>query len=280
MSWLQKLLPGSPVHASAKSVQTRTPTAVLPGGFSPATSNISQSLFETHNLKSFFYIDEDQVLQLYQQLVPLQLTGVEAQSIKKVRRILGFSFGKGPEAKAEGETDDALVQRYIAATSPASMYQTVEPHLLHISTVLDHNEAPDETLAIFDNFCQLAQERTSFSIPPEVRDSIYTAIHRDAALRLRDQIAKLEGFVAFSGDFLVTTGLDEIYLDYQHPMNRWLDYDDYRIQIRVTFNSEHGLSASGKTHFRDGTPARVTCVGKVAGWDMGPGLLVCPIAIY
>lgn len=280
MNWLEKLSPRNPATPTELGGER---SLVRPAAELARIPSASPLAFppDINNLKSFFYIDEDQVLNLYQQLVPLQLTAVQAQATKRVKRRFGFRFGKGPEAASERGSDDALTQNYTAVQSPASMYQAVEPHLLQCVTVIDGTTLLDETVAFFDSFFQLAEERTSFVIPPEVRDAVYTAIRREAAIRQRDQISELRGFVRFFGDFLVTTSSEDVHLDYQHPANRWLDYDDPAVHLRVQFNSARGLSESGRNHFRDGSPARATCVGKVAGWDKhSKRLHVSPVVIY
>lgn len=268
--------------ASKGFERIKTRRTALRGEVQPIqTPPLSQTAPPPRELKVFRYLNVEQITQLYHQVARgLQLAEVEYQSTSAGSRGLGVAIPGGPEASLSREASDTAKERLLFDQSVVKMYGTVEEHLLAQSFCLDEFDAEEKTIRFVEDMFNFISERTTFIIPREICEVVFAGIRRDGALRRAETISRLKGFVRISGEFTVILAEGVQFLDFDHPLNRFLDAEDLPVSIRVVCDPG-GFTSGTKNVIMEGIPFRLTCIGMVTSWDeLHRQLVVSPIVIY
>jgi hypothetical protein len=234
--------------------------------------------------KTFYYIDESQVKDLYpqvfQELEPKRIQTRESKQIKKgISAKLRFIEPKYERGRAEETT-----KIYDVELRPPMMYNKVEQYLLEkgkITFGLEEFEFEKSPIDDFKSMCEKMQNKFEFNIPDDLQAIFVADKMREFALQCVKELSGSTGYVAIQTEFSVIDIPGDAYiLSLVHPLNEYFPLENKKIRIQVTCAKEC-LTSSGVSTFKKDKSVKITCLGKVVSWNNEDKILeISPIAIY
>jgi hypothetical protein len=103
-----------------------------------------------------------------------------------------------------------------------------------------------------------------------------------AAIDYLRTIESASGYIAIQAQCLVKHEADILTLELTHPVNTYLSTSNMDNEASVIFRilcSQDSLTTMGKGTFSIGSAPKVTCLGRVVGWE-NYILTISPIAMY
>lgn len=234
--------------------------------------------------KSFYYLDETQVRDLYPQV----FTKPEPKEIETQKVA---SAQKGAKAKLkliEGELSDASKEqtttRYEIELTPVTMYNRVEEYLIRRGDVifgLEEFYQDEHAIEGFRAMCQLMEEKFHFPVPDDLQKKFISDQMRSSALNVVESLSDSSGYIVLQKEFVVSHSSNDSYiLSLDHPLNQQTLDSDPKAHIDICCQGIC-LTQAGKATFAPDSSVKITCLGKVVRWDEKRGCLVVnPIAIY
>jgi hypothetical protein len=234
--------------------------------------------------KTFYFIDESQVKDLYLQLFPvLEPKRIETREAKEVK---GGVKGKLKIVEPEYQRGKAeeIKKIYEIETIPALMYNKVEKYFFDKGSItfgLDEFEYDKSSIDEFKSMCNKMKEQFNLNISDEVQTTFVSDKMREFALKHILNLSITSGYVALQNLFYVTDISRNIcLLSYEHTLNRYLKPEDGNVKIQISCADKY-LTPSGSSTFTKDKSVRITCFGKIVSWsDKEKVLLINPVAIY
>lgn len=233
--------------------------------------------------KTFYYIDESQVKDLYPQVFEeLEPKRIQTREIKEVKKGIAAKL-KLIEPKWEKGKAEEVTKDYDVKQTPAMMYNKVEEFLLDKGKVifgLDEFEFEKSSIDDFESMCDQIKSKFSVDIPDSVRTTFVSDKMREFALQYCEKLASSSGYVALQSEFLVHHISDNDCILYrEHPLNEYLRPEDGKVMIKIRC-LKSSLTPSGSGTFEEDKSVKITSLGKVVSWNDKRVLEISPIAIY
>lgn len=234
--------------------------------------------------KTFYYIDENQVRDLYtqvfQELKPKRIKTRETEETKK-----GITAKiKFLEPKYEKGRGKEVTKSYEVEQTLATMYNEIEQYLVENDKVtfgLEEFEYDKSSIAEFQAMCEHMESKLNFSVPEELQSKFLSDKMTDFAVQNLEKLSHVSGYVAVQGELsVVDISKDGYTLSLTHPLSQHLAPGVYDTTIQVTCTSDC-VTPSGKSTFKRDKLIKITCLGKVVSWrTQDAALEIGPIAIY
>lgn len=234
--------------------------------------------------KTFYYLDESQVRDLYPQAFaepePKEIETQEEKSttkgIKAALKIAEPSYERSGSLRTKKTFDVEL--------TPPIMYNKVEQFLFSgadLTFGIEDFEPDESAIKEFRATCSQMKAKFNFTIPDDLQTKFVTEQKKGIALERRLRVSQTTGYVALQGDTVVCQSTDQgCTLRLVHPLNSYLGEGQATCFVDIICRRS-SLTPSGSNLFRDGGSVKVTCVGKVVCWDATHSALVInPIAVY
>lgn len=233
-------------------------------------------------LRSFYFLDEHQLADMYPTITPQQLTHVEkTRTNSSQRRLRAGSQTLG--AEHQKGSAEAIKELFDVSHQRAVMYNDIEKYLLDhdkITFGLESFQFDKSKIVEFETLTQQMKEKCNFPIPEDVQKSFVSKTMKDFAVENIQRLADSSGYVAITAE-LSTDYAERTYtLTYDHPLNQHLDATEPKAKIHITC-PEDNATTTGRSVFSQTKPVRITCLGKVIRWDRDDRTLeISPIAIF
>jgi hypothetical protein len=234
--------------------------------------------------KTFYYIDKDQIEDLYpqvnQELEPKRIETRESKETKKnVVANLRVIKPKYERGRAEETT-----KIYETKQTLSMMYNRVEQYLLEKGRMtfgLEEFEFEKSSIDEFKSMCDKMRSKFEFDIPEDLQANFVADKMREFAVLRVKELAGSTGYVAIQTELsIIDIPGDAYILSLVHPLNEYLPHEDKKVRIQVTCAKEC-LTSSGVSTFKKDKSVKITCLGKVVSWDNEDKFLeIAPIAIY
>jgi hypothetical protein len=234
--------------------------------------------------KTFYYLDETQVRDLYPQV----FREPEPKQIEKEERGTSTHGAKAKlkflEGKLEGQTEERTRTRYEPEITPAIMYNRVEEYFFEtpdVSFEVEEFQHDTDSIEAFRSMCRMMEDKFHFPVPSDLQQKFISDRMRTLALAAIDTLSSTSGYVVLQAEFSVSTAsTEECILRLPHPLNEYLGTADTKAHIDIFCNPTF-LTPAGKAAFTAGSSVKIACLGKVIRWDSERfALVINPIAIY
>lgn len=248
------------------------------------SSMMKRELISKLGPKSFYYLDETQVRDLYPQVfrepepkeIETQQRASASRGIKAKLKVL--------EPALENQNEDTTRKRFEIELTPVIMFNRVEEYFFSKADVtfgLEEFQHDTESIQMFRSMCRLMDEKFHFPVPTDLQNKYISDQLRSLALNAVTALSSTSGYVVFQAEFSVSGSANAACtLSLEHPLNQHLLPSDPRVVIEICCNSV-SLTPAGKATFTNGNSVKITCLGKVVRWDSGrAALVVNPIAVY
>jgi len=234
--------------------------------------------------KTFYYIDENQVKDLYHQVSQeLEPRRIETRKSEETKKGIAAKLGIAAPSYEKGSLEE-ITKTYEMEQSTAIMYNRVEQHLLEkdqIAFGLEDFEYEKSSIDELVSMCNQMRSRFNLNIPSALEESYVSDKMKEFALKDMERLSKSSGYVAILTEFMVADVTDHAYLlSFIHPLNKWLVQEDKKVTIQIICTKNY-TTPSGVNTFRRGKLVKITCLGKVVSWSVeNRNLEITPIAIY
>ncbi len=243
-----------------------------------------KEVFQKMGPKTFYYLDESQVKDLYPQVFQeLEPKRIETRESKETKKGISAKF-RFIEPKYERDRAEETTKTYDVARTPPMMYNRVEQYLLEKGRMtfgLEEFEFDKSSIDEFKSMCDQMRSKFNFNIPDGLRDNYISDKMREFTLQRVKELSGSTGYVAIQTEFSIIDIPDDAYiLSFVHPLNEYLPQEDKKVIIQVTCAKEC-MTSSGGSIFKKDKSVKITCLGKVVSWNNEDKILeISPIAIY
>jgi len=250
---------------------------------SRSTAERKKEIIQKTGPKTFYYLNEDQVKDLYPQVLQgLEPIRIETQERKSVIKGIGARL-KFFEPKYESGKVIQQTKTYEVQQKLPMMYNEVEQYLIEkgkITFGLEEFEFDKSLIDDFRSMCSQMRDKFNYLIPEDYQSKFVSGKMRDLALEWIKKLRDSSGYVAIQSEFLINEINNACMLIFDHPLNTHLSQDDTPVKIQISCAKKFmNLSALGT--LRKDRPVKITCLGKVVSWDDQNSILeISPIAIY
>ena len=234
--------------------------------------------------KTFYYIDKDQIEDLYpqvnQELEPKRIETRESKETKKgVVANLRVIKPKYERGRAEETT-----KIYETKQTLSMMYNRVEQYLLEKGRMtfgVEEFEFEKSSIDEFKSMCDKMRSKFKFDIPEDLQANFVSDKMREFALQRVKVLSGSTGYVAIQTEFSIIDIQGDAYiLSFVHPLSEHLPKEDKKVRIQVTCAKEC-MTPSGVSTFKKDKSVKIACLGKVVSWNNEDKILeISPIAIY
>ncbi len=242
----------------------------------------------SNSLKSFYYLDENQIQYLLPQIDTerLKLTKVE-KSKSNSRNISAKTQKMMIEASAGNNKSNQTKETYEAKeSSVVKMYQDIEDHLFSDNKVrFGLEDIPTERMeygiTLFKEKCNELKE-FGYLISEQEQEAHVKKHVGQTAESMVEKISKKTGYIALQVDTELTEKNDEMYeFTYYHPINKYLPDDKKQpLKFKLLCIKEN-ITQNGLAVLKKERKFNITAIGKITGWDDENRVLeITPISIY
>ena len=234
--------------------------------------------------KTFYYIDKDQIEDLYpqvnQELEPKRIETRESKETKK--GVVANLRVIKPKYERGGAEETTKI--YETKQTLSMMYNRVEQYLLEkgkITFGLEEFEFEESSIKDFKSMCDRMQSKFKFNIPDDLQANFVSDKMREFALQRIKELSGSTGYVAIQTESsIIDIPGDAYILSFVHPLSEYLPKEDKKVRIQVTCAKEC-MTSSGVSTFKKDKSVKITCLGKVVSWNNEDKILeISPIAIY
>jgi hypothetical protein len=243
-----------------------------------------KEVFQKMGPKTFYYLDESQVKDLYPQVFQeLEPKRIETRESKETKKGISAKL-RLIEPKYERDRAEETTKIYDVEQTPPMMYNRVEQYLLEkggMTFGVEEFEFDKSSIDEFKSMCEQMQSKFEFNIPEDLQANFVSDKMREFTLQRVKVLSGSTGYVAIQTEFSIIDIPDDAYiLSFVHPLNEYLPHEDKKVRIQVTCAKEC-MTSSGVSTFKKDKSVKITCLGKVVSWDNENKILeISPIAIY
>lgn len=227
-------------------------------------------LLDSQGPKTFYYLDEAQINDLYSQINQnslLEYTEREKSALAKE----GGVTSKPLVIRGNKTSESEKTSRFQPDNSTASKYSVIE-NFLKENELLNYSFAQFYTneyfLLKFHESCNKLEEEFNYKISKEERSIHWINLNKENAYPSLEKIKLISGNIAIQQNFIIEEFQGLIKLNFDHPINEYLEEKDRGVKICINCSKE-SLTPSGKTYIVSGKTIKATCIGKVIRWDEG-----------
>lgn len=249
--------------------------------------------------KTFYYIDESQVNDLYPQVFQeLEPKRIETRESKETKKGITATL-RLIEPKYERGRAEETIKIYDATQTPSIMYNKVEQYLLEKGKVtfgLEEFEFEKSPIDEFKSMCDQMRSKFNFNIPEDLQANFVSDKMNELALQHIERLFTSSGHVAIQTEFTIidipehwtieerhtfgTPPRNAYILSFVHPLNEHIPQEKTKVRIQITCAKKY-MTPSGVSTFKKDKSVKITCLGKVGSWNNEDKILeVSPIAIY
>jgi len=239
--------------------------------------------------KSFYYLDEAWVMDLYGQAFPEpEPTGItEQRATTKSHGITALFKFIQPSYRHESQSQTST--SYQPKSSPSARYNRVESYLLKRNDLLLGIEDFNYDKRMISRVESLAKQFPDKVNKPELREIVgrlIESIREAAAEESLGQLSRTTGMVIIQAEFTIYPSAlnrnGQCSLMYLHPLNAHLSEAEPAAKIEVTlFTNSTAIRPLGETTLTPGSNVKAIVAGSVVRWVPETNtLVVSPIAIY
>lgn len=233
--------------------------------------------------KSFYYLDEGQIADLYSQISELQPKQIETEEHRDKKKGVGSDMKVIKSDYETGEESNTKKTYQIEITS-AVKYNNIEEYLFDKDSVtfgIEEFQFDEKPINEFKAMCQKMKSDFKFDVPDDLQSKFVREKINGFASDKKKQISSTSGYIAIQGECQVKVAAGNgCELVYFHPLNNNLIDQSKKVSITVVCSNDC-LTASGKNMFTNNNSINVVCLGKVVRWDEAKSCLVInPIGIY
>jgi len=250
---------------------------------SQSPEQIKKEKITKRKLKTFYYLDEAQILYLLPQIKKetFKLTKIETNQSRISN--LGANL---PVGKVGSNHNDSTKEIYERKNDDiVSMYQEIEHHFFTENEIRFgieeiHKESINYSISLFKEKCAELKP-FNYIISEEQQDSHIKEYGNKMAEEVIQYLSKITGFVAMELDVKLHEIKDDIYiLTYRHPINDYLLDTNKELFFKLLC-PKPSLTKNGITVLQTGRRFNITMLGKITGWDEDNKVLeITPISIY
>jgi hypothetical protein len=241
-------------------------------------------LIENTGLKTFYYLDKDQIDLLYPQIssgVILSTMTIKESSDKK--KSLSTSIPEAISVEIGKNNSNETVKSFNVSENIISKYNEVEKYFMEKNSLtfgIEEFDFDEQALSNFTRDCSTMETAYEYKISEIDQEAHWKQIKRKKAYSYLPTIKNASGYVVIQAEFLVKQISDINYiLNYNHIINGFLDAKD-AILIELLCNKTH-LTPSALQNFKNEKSIQLTLIGKVIRFDNSENTLeISPIAIY
>jgi hypothetical protein len=243
-----------------------------------------KEVFQKMGPKTFYYLDESQVKDLYPQVFQeLEPKRIETRESKETKKGISAKF-RLIEPKYERGRAEETTKIYAVEQTPPMMYNRVEQYLLEKGKITfgpEEFEFEESAINDFKSICEKMRSNFEFNIPDDLQAKFVSDKMRKFALQRVKELSSSTGYVAIQTEFSIIDIPDDAYiLSFVHPLNEYLPQEDKKVIIQVTC-AKGCMTSSGVSTFKKDKSVKITCLGKVVSWNNEDKILeISPIAIY
>ncbi len=243
-----------------------------------------KEVFQKMGPKTFYYLDESQVKDLYPQVFQeLEPKRIETRESKETKKGISAKF-RLIEPKYERGRAEETTKIYETKQTLSMMYNRVEQYLLEKGRMtfgLEEFEFEKSSIDEFKSMCDKMRSKFEFDIPEDLQANFVSDKMREFALQRVKVLSGSTGYVAIQTEFsIIDIPSDAYILSFVHPLSEHLPKEDKKGRIQVTCAKEC-MTSSGVSTFKKDKSVKITCLGKVVSWNNEDKILgISPIAIY
>lgn len=239
-------------------------------------------LLDSQGPKTFYYLDEFQINDLYSQInqSPLSEYSEREKSTSGIEggvdlNPVAFKGNKGAETER--------TRKFLPDNSVASKYSIIENYLKD-NQLLNYGIAQfytDEAQRHkFNESCDNLEKEYKFKITEDERTKHWISLNKENAYPTLEAIKLISGNIAIQQNFSIEEQDGQVKLYFQHPINEYLEEKDRHVKICISCSKEK-LTSSGKNYIIAGKTIKATCIGKIIRWDeQTKSLDINPIAVF
>ncbi|MES2654360.1 MAG: hypothetical protein V4620_02165 [Bacteroidota bacterium] len=240
-------------------------------------------LLDSQVPKTFYYIDESQINDMYSQLNSSHKLEEFTEKEKQAKGFDGGISGSALSIKGNKATESERTKKFTLDISTPSKYNFIETYLKD-NILINYGIAKfytDDTQKIkFYESCEKLEEDFKFKISETERDKHWINLNKELSYPTLEGIKNSSGNIAFQEDFSIEHIDEHVKLFFIHPINQFLEEKDKNIRICISCTKQN-LTQLGNTFFLTGKTIKATCLGKIIRWDEQTKTLeVNPIAIF
>lgn len=240
------------------------------------------------SLKSFYYLDENQINYLLPQIKDEKISLTRIETNESNSSNISIKAAPLPlEANTENNNSKQRKQIYeVKETGVVKMYQEIEAHFFNSAEIkFGLEDIPREKIyygvELFKEKCnelkvfgyEISEEEQKNHIEKHLSKNMERAVQR---------ISKTTGYIALQIDTELTEKGDTMYeLTYDHPLNEFLFNDSDKPMKFKLLCIKSNVTQNGMAILKKNRKFNVTAIGKITGWDSDNRILeIVPIAIY
>jgi len=239
-------------------------------------------LLDSQGPKTFYYIDENQINDLYSQINQTPLLEISERE-KSSKGFEGGLTNNPISLKGNKGSETEKTRKYLPDNSIASRYSLIETYLKD-NQLLNYRIAQfytDEGQRIkFNESCDSLEKDYNYKISEEERNKHWITLNKENAYPTLDSIKAFSGKIAIQEDFVIEEKEGQIKLYFKHPLNEYLEVQDRDVKICISCSKEK-FTSSGKSFIVAGKTIKATCIGQIIRWDdKEKSLDINPIAVF
>ncbi len=241
-------------------------------------------LLESQGPKTFYYIDERQINDMYAQINQAPRLEEVTEKEKASSGVDGGLSSTAVSIKGTKGSESEKTKKYSIDNSAPSKYSYVESYLKD-NLLINYGIAKfytDHTQRVkFEEACNKLEQEFKFKVSENDRNQHWISLNKEFAYPTLDGIKNSSGNIAFQEDFTILEEVDgKVKLFFTHPINSFLEDGDKNVRICINCSKEN-LTQAGKTFLVSGKTIKATCVGKIIRWDeQTKSLDINPIAVF
>lgn len=239
-------------------------------------------LLDSQGPKTFYYLDELQINDLYSQINQSHLS--EYSEREKSASVIEGGVDLSPFAfKGNRGAETERTKKFLPDNSVASKYSIIENYLKD-NQLLNYGIArfyTDEAQRQkFNESCDNLEKDYKFKIEEKERTKHWISLNKENAYPTLDEIKLISGNITIQQDFSIEEKDGQIKLYFKHPINEYLEEKDRDVKICIICSKEK-LTPSGQNYIIIGKTIKATCIGKIIRWDdQTKSLDINPIAVF
>ena len=239
-------------------------------------------LLDSQGPKTFYYLDEFQINDLYSQINQSSL--FEYSEREKSASGMEGGVDLSPVAfKGNRRAEMERTKKFLIDNSIASKYSVIENYLKD-NQLLNYGIAQfytDEAQRQkFNDSCDNLEKEYKFKITEDERTKHWISLNKENAYPTLEEIKLISGNIAIQQNFSIEEKDGQVKLYFQHPVNEYLEEKDRCVKICISC-SEEKLTSSGRNYILAGKTIKATCIGKIIRWDdQTKTLEINPIAVF
>lgn len=239
-------------------------------------------LLDRQGPKTFYYLDEYQINDLYSQINQTPLS----EFSEREKSASGYEGGVAINPisiKGNKGVETERTKKFQIDNSVAGKYGIIENYLKD-NQLLIYGIAQfytDEAQRHkFIESCDKLEMEYKFKISEGERTKHWVSLNKENAYPTLEAIKHISGNIAIQQNFAIEETDGQIKLYFKHPINEYLEEKDRDVKICISCSKEK-LTSSGKNYFVHGKTIKATCIGKIIRWDdQTKSLDINPIAIF